>query len=313
MSWGSLAAGVIGAYSNNRNIDKQLSAQAAENQKMRDYNLALAKQQNLWNIQQWNRENEYNSPSAQMARMRAAGLNPDMMYSGGVSGNLAANSPQMTSGAPASPMDWSALGNKKTIFDVAMQRATLEQMDANTEKIQSETKGIDIDNQYKPIEKVLGIQLTKTQIALNRGMLKELSAKVDKIQMETLNLEQDLVLKKIEQVFKEESMKRELKILDSKVKITEAEAEYYLKTLMARVTMAQSQADEATSKALTAEEEHFMKVFEKDSQGFRLFLDCLDRGIDIFDSILNYKDITDRIKNPKNGGLTINNNYLSGK
>ena len=57
----------------------------------------------------------------------------------------------------------------------------------------------------------------------------------------------------------------------------------------------------------------FMKEFEKDSQGFRLFLDCVDRGINIFDTILDYVDLKDRMKNPKQGGVTINNNYPSGK
>lgn len=310
--WNALAA-FGGQMMNNHNINKQLSAQAAENEKNRQYNLKLAQMQNQWNIQQWNNENAYNSPSAQMERMKQAGLNPDMMYGGGVSGNLAANSPQMTSGAPSSPMDWSALGNKKTVLDVAMQKATLDQMEANTEKTKSETKGIDIDNKYKPIEKALGIELTKSQIALNGGMLQELNAKIENIQQQTLNLEQDLVLKKIDEVFQTKKMQHELEILANKAKVSKADAEYSLKSVMARVTMAQQQANEATSKAGTAEEERAIKQFEKDSQGFRLFLDCVDRGINIFDTILDYVDLKDRINNKKGGGVSINNNYPSGK
>lgn len=60
-------------------------------------NKELAERQNQWNLDQWHRqnaynegrwdiENEYNSPAAQVARLKAAGLNPNMM-----SGNPAAS------------------------------------------------------------------------------------------------------------------------------------------------------------------------------------------------------------------------------
>lgn len=39
-------------------------------------NLALARQQNAWNEQMWNKNNEYNTPAAQLQRMKDAGINP---------------------------------------------------------------------------------------------------------------------------------------------------------------------------------------------------------------------------------------------
>lgn len=36
-----------------------------------------------WALQDWNRQNEYNHPSAQMARLREAGLNPNLIYGSG--------------------------------------------------------------------------------------------------------------------------------------------------------------------------------------------------------------------------------------
>lgn len=47
----------------------------------------LAKWQNDMNIQNWHMQNEYNSPSAQMDRLKAAGLNPNLMYGQGNPGN----------------------------------------------------------------------------------------------------------------------------------------------------------------------------------------------------------------------------------
>ncbi|MBQ8501023.1 MAG: hypothetical protein IJ494_01780 [Bacteroides sp.] len=100
----------------------------------------LARQQNQWNIEQWNRENAYNSPTAQMSRFKAAGLNPDLIYgqsntSGQISGSL-------TSGAPASPTDYSAMGRKTSPLAAAimgsqqyrMQEAQIRGMEADADK-----------------------------------------------------------------------------------------------------------------------------------------------------------------------------------
>lgn len=68
-------------------------------------NMELAKYQNDWqtqenekayqrNLQMWNLQNEYNSPTQQMARLRSAGLNPNLVYGSGVTGNSAGSTPQ---------------------------------------------------------------------------------------------------------------------------------------------------------------------------------------------------------------------------
>ena len=76
-------------------------SQSKTNQK----NMELAKYQNEWqaqenekayqrNLQMWNLQNEYNSPTQQMARLRSAGLNPNLVYGSGVTGNSAGSTPQ---------------------------------------------------------------------------------------------------------------------------------------------------------------------------------------------------------------------------
>lgn len=68
-------------------------------------NMELAKYQNEWQTQEnekayqrslhmWNLQNEYNSPTQQMARLRSAGLNPNLVYGSGVTGNSAGSTPQ---------------------------------------------------------------------------------------------------------------------------------------------------------------------------------------------------------------------------
>lgn len=70
---GTAISGIASAAANMYGAKKQLKA----TQETNAANAALAAQQNQWNIEQWNRENEYNSTSAQLQRWMAAGLNPN--------------------------------------------------------------------------------------------------------------------------------------------------------------------------------------------------------------------------------------------
>lgn len=87
---GSFADSMIGA-----NAQRQANIQ----------NMQLAKYQNNWqtaenekayarSVEMWNMQNQYNSPTAQMSRLRQAGLNPNLVYGSGVTGNSAGSAPQ---------------------------------------------------------------------------------------------------------------------------------------------------------------------------------------------------------------------------
>ncbi len=81
----------------------------------------------------WNMENEYNKPVNQMARLKEAKLNPNMVYDGGAT-TLAAS----THGAPRSNESWQ--GVKAGFMDTINAYQDLRQKDAMTEnlKIQNE-------------------------------------------------------------------------------------------------------------------------------------------------------------------------------
>lgn len=166
----ALGGSILSATQGNKNINKQIAAQKEENQKNRDWNLNLAKQQNQWNIDQWNRENEYNTPSAQMARYKAAGLNPDLIYG---QQNLAAASPEMTSGDGSLPTDVSNLANKRTIGDIVSQAASTRLTNAQAklaesqaDKTDAETVGQTINNDWLP-------KLLKGQTEINEADVKQ--------------------------------------------------------------------------------------------------------------------------------------------
>lgn len=74
---GAIGSSLLGTSSSNRNNERLANLEFGNNVKM------------------WNMQNEYNTPMAQMQRLRDAGLNPNMMYGNGTAatGN-ATSSPQ---------------------------------------------------------------------------------------------------------------------------------------------------------------------------------------------------------------------------
>ena len=195
----------------NRAIRQQIKAQQQENQKNREYNLMLARTQNQWNLEQWQRENDYNSPTAQMARFRAAGLNPNLAYGQMSNG---ASSPTLTSGAASSPTDMSAIGNKRNfgqamqeMLGLEMQKAQIEAIKAGTEKTKADTdntrettKGLTIDNMYRAARNEqsleiggIQVQLGKSTLRMNDQQMENLKAELPKIAAEVESINQSVI------------------------------------------------------------------------------------------------------------------------
>lgn len=75
----SLSGNIMANTANRMNATRQF-----------DRNQSMWERSNAWNLAQWHRENQYNSPQAQMARFAAAGLNPHLIYGKGSAGNASA-------------------------------------------------------------------------------------------------------------------------------------------------------------------------------------------------------------------------------
>jgi hypothetical protein len=57
--------------------------QSSMNRKTREWNEKMYGMQRQHALQDWDMQNAYNNPAAQMARLKAAGLNPHLIYGGG--------------------------------------------------------------------------------------------------------------------------------------------------------------------------------------------------------------------------------------
>ena len=87
---GSLLNSGIGMAAQRRaNIQNMQLAKYQKICQTAEYDNAYARSVEMWNMQM-----RYNSPSAQMSRLRQAGLNPNLVYGSGVTGNSAGSAPQ---------------------------------------------------------------------------------------------------------------------------------------------------------------------------------------------------------------------------
>lgn len=84
--FGGVASGIASGITAKKQREQQqkqfergLKFQREENQAARDWNEKMANQANLWARENVANERAYNDPSAVMARMQKAGLNPDMI------------------------------------------------------------------------------------------------------------------------------------------------------------------------------------------------------------------------------------------
>lgn len=86
INWGSFAASAAGsAASGILSIFNQMYQRKTDRlnaQRQNVYNREMAEYQYNKDLEMWNRANEYNLPGNQMARLKEAGLNPNLIYGG---------------------------------------------------------------------------------------------------------------------------------------------------------------------------------------------------------------------------------------
>lgn len=150
---GGIISGVGSLFGN-------LGSSAMNNKAVQDTNKAnmeIAKYQAQWQQQEnekayqrslnmWNLQNEYNSPTQQMARIRAAGLNPNLVYGNGVTGNSTGSTPQYEPAKFSAPTMQAYRGWNLGISDAISQflayrtvKAQVDNMEAQNSLIRQQT------------------------------------------------------------------------------------------------------------------------------------------------------------------------------
>lgn len=195
---------LFGAHSQNQTVEKQLAAAREEAEKTRKWQTSEREAQNDWNYGLWQANNEYNTPAAVQARLKAAGINPDLYATNGA---LQGSSVQAQGGhTPSGPVaDTSAWNRYKPIGSVASQALADTALSAQVAKTTAETEGQKHTNdilasdasfrdafnqgQLDTMESVIlvngsKIKLNDAQTSEARSMVEQINASIKKIKSE---------------------------------------------------------------------------------------------------------------------------------
>lgn len=195
---------LFGAHSQNRSVNKQLAAAREEAEKTRKWQTSERESQNDWNYKLWQANNEYNTPAAVQARLKAAGINPDLYATNGA---LQGSSIQAQGGhAPSGPVaDTSAWNRYRPLGSVASQAVADTALSAQVAKTTAETEGQKHTNdilssdasfrdafnqgQLDTMESVIlvngsQIKLNDAQASQARSMVEQINATVGRIKSE---------------------------------------------------------------------------------------------------------------------------------
>lgn len=92
---GGIFSGAASYFTQQNNNREQVRVAQENTDKTIAANRQLAEYGYSKDLEMWNKQNQYNTPQAQMQRIRAAGLNPNLVYgTGSVSGNTGGTTPK---------------------------------------------------------------------------------------------------------------------------------------------------------------------------------------------------------------------------
>lgn len=193
----------------------------------------LMDKQYQMNLEQWERQNEYDSPQAQMARLQAAGLNPDLIYG------------QMGNGSPAQMMateqNVSSSNGRPSFLQAAQQRMAFqlqqEQLELNHRSVESQ---IDLNEAlahqananagYK--QRLTTAQdvkdaLMRSNIDLNYEQANYLAEKANEAAASARNLDSRTMIANIDAMYKDAWWRAEIAKLKAEAHLSSEHAAYF--------------------------------------------------------------------------------------
>lgn len=245
-----LVSSIFSSVWQKKQNDEAMRVQIAENQKNRDFNAAMMDKANMWNLSMWNRNNDYNSPSNQIMRLKQAGINPNLFYGNGGSMSMSspvASSPSASSSGSVSPMSPVGfdLQNALTMAQIRNVNADTENKQAATDKTRGEAsivwsdakvrdalnKGsleiqgvtIDLSRANKNLSdwqtRVLAKTLDRMEVEIQQGR-----ATVDNLVASTSSINADVVYKKLQNYYASDMFESSIREISSRIHVNYSQA-----------------------------------------------------------------------------------------
>lgn len=179
---------IIDSASQSINNAGNAIATASINKKTRKFAKEQYERQRQDALADWTRQNEYNSPQSQMARLREAGLNPNLVYGKGADNtSQAIRSTDSKSWNPSAPeMRMNASQSLMLSADLAMKQAQTDNLKVQNTVLDQETllkkaqtlatlKNADISE----FDLGMKVSLRDTNLDFRKGELRKLNADID--------------------------------------------------------------------------------------------------------------------------------------
>lgn len=177
--YGNSNAALAAATSQAINQANSYMAATNLNKKSRDFSREMYEKTKADALANWDRQNEYNSPSSQMERLRVAGLNPNLVYGNG-SQVSAASTPETGKALAWNPTNPTANMGKSPIEayqDVQVRQAQLDNLKAQNTLIHNQAvstmadailKGVNTDSASFNLDyKMANRELMENQLQAN--------------------------------------------------------------------------------------------------------------------------------------------------
>lgn len=157
------------------------------NRRSRQFSERMYKMQFADNLRLWEMQNAYNDPKAAKARLKAAGLNPALLYGGSAAGAAGVAS-SVSAPSPIKPEfdvpDFSGIGEAgrsvssaiMSRYDVAIKEKQVENMQKQNDLLVQQIKLAQVDANRKQFDLDLDTETRPTSVASRTAALRQLQA-----------------------------------------------------------------------------------------------------------------------------------------
>ncbi len=165
-----------------------------QNRKQRQWNEKMYNKERADNLEYWNMQNAYNAPTAQMQRLKEAGLNPNLVYGNGT----VANNASAPDNAKHQPLE-----RKPVNLDLHSPIAAYQNFKSQTAQTELTQKNIEIAEQDKLLKSLTGANMVIKNLSDKfdydlKSELKETTVNMAEENLRKVNIENQIALNRDE-------------------------------------------------------------------------------------------------------------------
>lgn len=236
------------------------SQQRKENDKNRRFNAQQAQLNRDFQSQMFDRSNAWNSPAAQVNRLRSAGLNPALMYQGSSFGQpaVAPSGAQGSSGSSGLP------GIQAPNYEGALMQAQIDNIRADTENKKADNGRLLSDSLWADLKNKGEVELNDSTVLVNKQLFEnykdensnikqellnlrtandKMMAEIDNLKANTSNINEDTISKQIANRYADDTYKAQLDNIRANFRWTLAKTDTEVRSLGLKLLLMRNQAE----------------------------------------------------------------------